>query len=128
MFFQIYGLETGRFVWKRYLAMVCTRTLYSVMKAYRMNLISAGRISVDSTFKYLSEIHNKMLENHLLLLAGPSHVTVSLSGDNCMKIKDIPGGKEGFLLSPKQQFLPKKETTKSGKGVWQLGPLRFFAF
>ncbi len=48
----------------------CVRTLYSLMKAYRMNLISAGPISVYSTFKYLSEIHNNnMLENDLLLLA-----------------------------------------------------------
>jgi hypothetical protein len=75
-----------------------------------MNLISAGPISVDSTFKYLSEIHNNMLDNHLLLLAGPSHVTVSLSGDNCMEIK---GGKEGFLLPfPEAAISPQKGNNK----------------
>ncbi len=75
-----------------------------------MNLISAGPFKYLSTFKYLSEIHNNMLENHLLLLAGPSHVTVSLSGDNCMKIKDIPEGKR--RISPtfprSSNFSPKR--------------------
>jgi hypothetical protein len=95
--------------------MVCTDSVLFNKGLSNEPNFSQTHLGGQYTFKYLSEIHNNnMLENHLLLLAGPSHVTVSLSGDNCMKIKDIPGGvKEGFLLPfPEAAISPQKGNNK----------------